>query len=77
MLGGLQLAWIIKDWFALSDIEGAILDDENLFAVKHENNNLEGFIHNPETALTGLKNHPEHELFESILLKRWEKEALA
>ena len=72
MLGGLQLAWIIKDWYALNDIEEAILDYEDLLAVELVKDNLEGFLHKLETTLAGMKNHPEPELLESILVRNLE-----
>ena len=72
MLGGLQIAWIIRDWFKLDELEGGILDYEDLLHLRMHNQNLEGYIYKFESILAGLQREVDIELLENLLNKQLE-----
>ena len=73
MIMGRQIAWIIYDYFKISEQEGALLEFKDLLLIKFKSN-LKGFIHEWDMTLLGINDTPKVEILESLFRQELEKD---
>ena len=69
-VSGRQLLKAVDDHFKLTEADGAVFGMEHLLAVTMKNDNLDRFINDWDTVLTGMSKRPEDMVLEAILIRQ-------
>ena len=73
MLNGRQVLHIIIQWYAVTEVTGAVYDLTHLLETKMKNNNLDLFMHEWNMVLMHIGIEPQEALKESLFLAQVEK----
>ena len=73
MVNGRQIAFFIYEHFRTCEIEGSLLEFEDLLGVTLRGDNLVAFENDWDTCLTGLKHVPPENILESLFRKQLEQ----
>ena len=73
MLKGMQMAFMLKEFMKVHELEGALLDIDDLMQVQLRDNNLEGFLDVWENTLTGMAEVPKKPTLEIMFRRQMEK----
>ena len=70
MLKGRQIAFMLYHSYRVSEVEGSLLEFEDLMNVTLKEDNVRGFINDWELCLSGLKTIPATDIMESLFRKQ-------
>ena len=73
MMTGRMMAWHMYEFFKLTEIDGALLDFNDLLKVRLRSENLSGFIYHWEMTLAGMKDIPTEAYVESLFREQLER----
>ena len=57
-LKGRQIAWLLNNFFRMSEVEGSILEFEDILNVELRNGNLKQFLYEWDLCIMGMKEPP-------------------
>ena len=60
----------VDDHFKLTEACGAVFDMEHLLSVSMKNDNLERFLADWDTVLTGMRKRPDYQVLEALFLRQ-------
>ena len=66
MLNGRQIGWLIYEHFRLSEVEGSLLEFEDLMSVELKGDNLVAFENDWDMHLSGIKTVPSEYVLETL-----------
>jgi len=69
-LSGRQLLRAIDQHFKMTEADGAVYGMEHLLSVSMKNDNLERFLADWDTVLTGMRKRPEDQILEAIFIRQ-------
>ena len=75
MVKGRQISFLVFDHFRLSDVDGAMLNWDEIIRVelKMPGDNIRQFLNDWDTTCTNINSIPDHEFMESMFRRQLEK----
>ena len=78
MLKGRQVTWLVFDHFRLSDVDGAMLNWDEILSLKLHmpGDNIKQFLNDWDTTFTNVNGSPDPEILESLFKRQLDKSIL-
>ena len=78
MLKGRQITWLVFDHFRLSDVDGAMLNWDEILSLKLHmpGDNIKQFLNDWDTVFTNITGSPDPEILESLFKRQLDKSIL-
>ena len=73
LVTGRQMLFLIYEQYRISEVDGALLDLEDLLHVRLHNDDLRNFLNDWEHVLTGMRQLPDEELLETLFRNQLDK----